>query len=54
MHAIFYAKGPAFKTGYKHPTFENINIYPLICHILNIKPAVVDGKIDHVKGMLKD
>ncbi|NTV83673.1 MAG: alkaline phosphatase family protein [Bacteroidales bacterium] len=54
MHAIFYAKGPAFKAGYKHPTFENINLYPLICHILNIKPAAVDGKIDHVKGMLKD
>jgi alkaline phosphatase D len=54
MHAIFYAKGPAFKTGFEHPTFENINLYPLICHILNIKPAPVDGHIDKVKEMLKD
>jgi len=54
MHAIFYAKGPAFKTGYQQPTFENIDIYPLICNILNLKPAAVDGKMDHVKGMLKD
>jgi predicted AlkP superfamily pyrophosphatase or phosphodiesterase len=53
MHAIFYAKGPAFKSGYLHPTFENINLYPLICQILGIKPAPVDGHIRNVKGMLK-
>jgi alkaline phosphatase D len=53
MHAIFYAKGPAFKVGYIHPTFENINIYPLICNILGIDPAPVDGKSGNVKGMLK-
>jgi alkaline phosphatase D len=54
MHAIFYAKGPAFKVDYKHPTFENINLYPLICEILGLKPAPVDGKIENVKEMLKD
>jgi len=54
MHAIFYAKGPAFKVGYQHPTFENINLYPLICHILNIPPAPVDGDIKNVIMMLKD
>ena len=29
MHAIFYAIGPAFKSGYTHPGFNNIDIYPL-------------------------
>ncbi len=53
MHAIFYAKGPAFKSGYVHPTFENINIYPLICKILGIEPAPVDGHIRNVEEMLK-
>jgi predicted AlkP superfamily pyrophosphatase or phosphodiesterase len=53
MHAIFFAKGPAFKSGYTHPTFENINLYPLICHILDIHPAPVDGHIDNVRKMLK-
>jgi alkaline phosphatase D len=54
MHAIFYAIGPAFKIGYIQPTFENIDIYPLICHILGIKPSESDGKLANVKGMLRN
>jgi alkaline phosphatase D len=52
MHAIFYATGPAFKAGYRQPTFENVDLYPLICHILKIAPAPVDGRIERVSGML--
>jgi alkaline phosphatase D len=52
MHAIFYAAGPAFKIGYNQPTFENIDIYPLVCRIMGLKPARVDGKSENVKGML--
>jgi predicted AlkP superfamily pyrophosphatase or phosphodiesterase len=52
MHAIFYAIGPAFKVCYKQPTFENVDIYPLICHILKITPAPADGRIERVSGML--
>jgi predicted AlkP superfamily pyrophosphatase or phosphodiesterase len=52
MHAIFYAIGPAFKAGYKPPTFENVDIYPLICHILKIRPEPDDGRIERVSGML--
>ncbi len=54
MHAIFYATGPAFREKYVHPTFQNIHLYPLICEILGIAPAPVDGHIDVVRGMLKD
>ena len=54
MHAIFYAMGPAFKEGYMHPRFENIHIYPLICHILDLEPADVDGNIASVKNMLEE
>ena len=53
MHAIFYASGPAFKHGYVHPTVENVNIYPLIAKILNLKPAETDGKLENVSPMLK-
>ena len=53
MHAIFYASGPAFKHGYVHPTVENVNIYPLIAKILNLKPARTDGKLENVSRMLK-
>lgn len=54
MHAIFYAKGPAFRQNYTHPTFENINLYPLICEILGLEPAPVDGRVENIRGMLKD
>lgn len=54
MHAIFYAVGPAFKSGYKQPTFNNIDIYPLIAKIMRIEPAQVDGDIRNVLGMLKE
>lgn len=53
MHAIFYAYGPAFKKAYVQPSFENVDIYPLICKILYLKPAKTDGRLENVMGMLK-
>ena len=53
MHNVFYAEGPAFKSGYKMGAFENVNIYPLITHILDLDPAPIDGDLDIVKDMLK-
>jgi len=52
MHAIFYAYGPAFKENYSQATFNNIDIYPLIANILELKPAKVDGNLEHVESML--
>lgn len=54
MHHIFYAEGPAFKSGYTHPPFENVDIYPLIAEILGLDPASVDGKLEDVEGMLTE
>lgn len=54
MHAIFYAIGPSFKENYVHPTFENVELYNLVCHILNLQPAENDGKFENVKGLLKE
>ncbi len=53
MHGIFYAIGPAFKVNYKVPTFENINLYPLMAKLLNIIPAVCDGKLSETEDVLK-
>lgn len=53
MHAIFYATGPVFKSGYIQPTFNNVDLYPLFAHILKLQPAAVDGKFENVKGMLQ-
>ncbi|MDA3821666.1 MAG: ectonucleotide pyrophosphatase/phosphodiesterase [Bacteroidales bacterium] len=53
MHNIFYAEGPDFKKGYVHAPFENVDIYLLIAHILNLTPAETDGKLENVEDMLK-
>jgi len=54
MNGIFYAEGPAFKKNYQTGTIENIDIYPLLCKILNIFPnPLIDGKIDRIENILK-
>lgn len=55
MHGIFYAMGPSFKKNYKIGTVLNIDIYPLLCKILNIKPKTnIDGKLERIQTILKE
>ena len=53
MQAIFYAMGPDFKQGYTQPPFPNVDIYPLVIKLLNLKPAINDGNLKDVSGMLR-
>ena len=53
MFAMFCAAGPAFRKGYTVEEFNNVDIYNLVCKILNITPAKNDGDFSHVKGLLK-
>ena len=53
MHAIFYASGPAFKKNYQFKELNNIDVYNLVCRILDIKPAPNDGDPEHIKGLLR-
>ena len=53
MNAIFYAYGPAFKKGYAHSSFKNVDVYPLMCQILGLRPAPNDGDFMNVKELLK-
>ncbi len=52
MQAIFLAAGPHFKKGLTVPKFENIHIYELLTHILNLQAAPNDGSLDSVRVML--
>ena len=52
MFASFYAEGPDFKPGATIAPFENINLYPLIAHILGLKTGEIDGRLDVLKGLL--
>jgi predicted AlkP superfamily pyrophosphatase or phosphodiesterase len=53
MLTMFYAEGPAFRQNHTQPPFEVVDLYPLIAHILGLRPAPVDGKLDRVTGMLR-
>jgi predicted AlkP superfamily pyrophosphatase or phosphodiesterase len=53
MFASFYAEGPDFKPGATIAPFENINLYPLIAHILGLNTAEIDGRLDVLKGLLQ-
>ncbi|GAA4214005.1 ectonucleotide pyrophosphatase/phosphodiesterase [Pedobacter jeongneungensis] len=54
MHATFLAWGPAFKKQVKIPSFENVNVYPLIANILGLSyQEPIDGKLEVLKPILK-
>jgi len=53
MQAIFVAHGPAFRVGATVPSFPNVDVYPLMTHLLGLPSAANDGDYDTVKDMLK-
>lgn len=54
MHATFMAWGPAFKKNTKIPSFENVNVYPMIAQILGLKiTEEIDGKKEVLQNILK-
>ena len=53
MFSIFYAAGPSFRKNYRFKELNNIDVYDLVCRILNISPAKNDGDPAHIKGMLR-
>lgn len=53
MRALFVAHGPAFREGVQVPTFPNVDIYPLMTHLLGVPANPNDGDYQAVKGMLK-
>jgi alkaline phosphatase D len=53
IHAIFYAKGPDFKTNKTVKAFRNVSVYNLIAYF-RLEIEVVDGNFIEIKDMLKD
>ncbi len=53
MRALFIAHGPAFRRGLTVPEFPNVDVYPLMAHLLHIKPQANDGDYATMKDMLK-
>ena len=60
MMVAFRAVGPDFKVNYQAPytegeqsSFRNTDLYPLLCHLLGVRPEPVDGKLLRIQKILK-
>ena len=54
MRATFVATGPDFVSGTRLPAFDNVDVYPLMAHLLHITPAANDGTLDPLLPALRD
>lgn len=52
MAAVFVASGPAFRPGVTLPTFDNVDVYPLLARLVGVKPRPNDGSLGPVRGAL--
>ncbi|NOT89123.1 MAG: alkaline phosphatase family protein [Lysobacter sp.] len=53
MRAVFAARGPSFRHGVVLPPFDNIDVYPLLAHLLKIEPAANDGELTPLQAALE-
>lgn len=54
MKSTFIAHGPAFKKGYVQDTMEIVDLYPLMCHLMNLKTCHKSpGSLDVTMEMLE-
>ncbi len=53
MRSVFVAQGPALCRGVQLAPFENVDIYPLLAHLLQVRPADSDGSLDALRPALR-
>ena len=54
MHPFFMARGPGFKSSSQVDSFYNVDVYPLMCHLLDLVPAPNNGSLKYVLPLLRD
>lgn len=54
MQAIFVAHGPSFRKGAVGRPFENVQLYNLMCALLNVTPADNNGTWGALHPLLSD
>lgn len=52
MAAVFIANGPAFRPGARPASFDNVDVYPLLAHVLGVRPEANDGRLSDLSGVL--
>ncbi len=53
MKAIFYAEGPDVAVGVKLKSFDNIDVYPFVTHLLGLETPPIDGSIVPLERALR-
>uniref|UniRef100_A0A3Q2XQB8 Uncharacterized protein n=1 Tax=Hippocampus comes TaxID=109280 RepID=A0A3Q2XQB8_HIPCM len=53
MHAMFVAHGPKFASGTEAEPFSNIELYNLMCDVLQISPAANNGTHGSLNHLLR-
>ncbi|WP_303638430.1 alkaline phosphatase family protein [Stenotrophomonas tuberculopleuritidis] len=53
MRAVFLASGPSFRQGLVIDGFDNVDVYPLLAHLLQVPAAPNDGQADTLLKTLR-
>ena len=53
MAAVFVASGPAFRSGVRLRTFDNVDVYPLVARLAGIVAQPGDGSLAPLRPALK-
>jgi predicted AlkP superfamily pyrophosphatase or phosphodiesterase len=54
MHAVFFARGPAFRADTVVPAIAAVDVYPLLMRLLGIPPVPNDGSLAPLLPALRD
>ncbi|XP_072296248.1 ectonucleotide pyrophosphatase/phosphodiesterase family member 5 [Eucyclogobius newberryi] len=54
MHPVFVARGPAFRQDYVQTSMQSVDLYPLMCHILALRPLANNGSLSRVQDLLSE
>jgi predicted AlkP superfamily pyrophosphatase or phosphodiesterase len=54
MKAIFFAAGPDLVEGKTVASFDNVNLYPWMAHLLGLNAPKSDGSLNILSGTLRD
>ncbi|XP_075454650.1 ectonucleotide pyrophosphatase/phosphodiesterase family member 5 [Ascaphus truei] len=52
MHPLLIASGPAFKKNFTRDAMNSTDLYPLLCHLLDITPLPNNGSLGNVMDLL--
>ena len=53
MRAVFVARGPSFRQGLVIDGFDNVDVYPLLVHLLQVPEAANDGNAQTLQKTLR-